>query len=319
MLFNAEALTRLYYFLYLTRSFEELLIKLYAEKVLPEKPMTSTGQEASAVGATFCLRDDDYVLPALRTRGAFFTKGVSAREYLLEVLRKANGISGGRWTAHHLGDMQRGIILGSAVVGSSLPVAVGTALAARTRQTDQATLAFFGDGAASTGACHSAINFAAALNLPVVFVCENNRYSLSTPITTQTRNGDIAERAIGYGIPGDMVDGQDVIEVIHSVGRAVHRARRGDGPSLIECKTYNFRGHSESHHPDDGRPADELTYWRSRDPLEIYRDYLSSSGVRCEALRAVEKRVSEEIDEASAVAMSAPDPDPDNFVQCVFA
>ena len=314
-----DSLLKLYYFLKLTRSFEELLIKLYAEKALPEKPMTSVGQEATAVGATFCLRHDDYVLPALRTRGAYFTKGVTVYEYLLEVFRKAEGISGGKWTAHHMGDMSRGIILGSAVVASSLPVAVGTALSARNRETDQVTLAFFGDGASSTGASHSAINFASTLNLPIVFVCENNRYSLSTPLSNQTRNEDIVDRAVGYGIKGEIANGQDIIEVFQTVNRAVEQAREGSGPTLIECKTYHFRGHSESHHPDDGRPADELSYWRSRDPLETYNQYLAKTGLNEEELQAIDTRIYVEIDKALISARNAPDPSPEDLIRSAFA
>lgn len=319
MSLDPTALLKLYYYLLLTRSFEESLVGLYAAKSLPEKPMTSIGQEATAVGATFCLRDDDFVLPALRTRGAFFTKGITAREYLLEVHRKRDGISGGRWTAHHMGDLKRGVILGSAVVSSSLPVAVGVALSCKLRRTDQVTLAFFGDGGSSTGATHSAMNFAAALNLPIVFLCENNRYSLSTPITVQTRNENIVDRAIGYGIEGDQVDGQDIIEVVHSVTRAVHRARRGDGPSLIEAKTYHFRGHSESHHPDDGRPEEELARWRARDPLRIYERYLAKAGIGESKLQEVRLRVAEDIRGAEEAVRHAPDPSPQGFDWRVYA
>jgi pyruvate dehydrogenase E1 component alpha subunit len=305
--------------MYLTRSFEDLLIRLYSDKKLQEKPMTSIGQEATAVGATYCLREDDYVLPALRTRGAFFTKGISAKEYLLEVLRKGNSISGGRWPAHHLGDMDRGIILGSAVVASSLPVAVGAALSSKIRGTDQVTLAFFGDGASSTGACHSAMNFASVLSLPVIFLCENNRYSLSTPLEKQMKNEDVADRAIGYEMEGDKVDGQDVLEVFYSVSRAVVRARRGEGPGLIECKTYHFRGHSESHPPDDGRPQEELCYWRSRDPLIIFKRHLFSCGLGEKDLQKVEERVGKEIEEAVAYAEKSPEPSADYVKKHVYA
>jgi len=319
MSLDRTALLNLYSKLYLTRAFEEALVSLYAEKSLPEKPMTSIGQEAVAVGATFCLRDDDYVLPALRTRGAFFAKGITAKEYLLEVFRRKESISGGRWTAHHMGDMDRGVILGSAVVSSSLPVAAGTALSAKLRRTDQVALAFFGDGGSSTGATHSAMNFAAALNLPIVFVCENNRYSLSTPISVQTRNENIVDRAFGYGIEGDMVDGQDIIEVVHSVSRAIHRARRGDGPSLIEAKTYHFRGHSESHPPDDGRPGEELAKWRARDPLKLFEEYLTHAGVEADALESTRAGVDEEIREAVKAVKEAPDPSPDELDWRVYA
>ncbi len=319
MLLDTNALLDLYYYLFLTRSFENSLVEMFADKSLPEKPMTSIGQEATAVGATFCLRKDDYVLPALRTRGAFFTKGITATEYLLEVLRKGTSISGGRWTAHHLGDITRGIILGSAVVSSSLPVAAGTALSAKIRGTDQVTLAFFGDGGSSTGEVHSAMNFAAVLNLPVVFVCENNRYSLSTPIALQTRNEDIADRAFGYGMEGDIVDGQDVIEVVHSVSRAVQRARRGSGPSLVECKTYHFRGHSESHHPDDGRPVEELARWRARDPVQLFEAYLKNNGFSDRQLESIRSRVASEIQTAREVAAAAPEPATDAVLWNAYA
>lgn len=316
---NKQFLLNIYYNMSLTRRFEEVLCAHYQQGKLPEKPMTSIGQEASAVGATACLEKDDYVLPSLRTRGSFFAKGMPAKQLLTELHRRANSISGGRWTAHHLGNMDLGIILSSAVIASTIPVAVGAALSAKNRGTKQVALAFFGDGGSSTGAIHESMNFAAVMDLPIIFLCENNKYSLSTPLQLQTKNENIADRAAGYGIEGNIVDGQDVIEVIYAVQRAIHRARHGGGPTLIECKTYKFRGHSESHPPDDGRPKEELELWRKRCPLAIFKRYLIENGVDAAELTGIEEKVAQEMKQAVAYVETCPPPPIEEVEKFVYA
>ena len=271
-----EEVRELYYYLTLTRRFDERINELYKQGGMYEKPISVIGQEATAVGATLALEERDYVGPSLRTRGAFLAKGVTPEEILTEVYRKWDSKSGGRFSAHHMGHHDRRVLLGSYIVGSSVPVAAGVALASKIRGLDEVVLVFYGDGGSSRGDVHEALNIAAVLDLPVIFLCENNLWAVSTPANIQMKNQDVADRAFGYGIPGEIVDGQDIIEVYLATQRAVRRARRGDGPTLIECKTYHFRGHSESHDPDDGRPSEELDVWRSRDPLAIYKQYLQA-------------------------------------------
>lgn len=312
----------LYYKLILTRKFDEKVSQLFREEGLPEKPISGIGQEATSVGATFALEKRDYVMPSLRTRGAFLTKGLTAEELLLEIYRKEGSKSAGRWTAHHVGDLEKGVLLGSAVIGSSVQVAVGTALASQIKGTDQVTLVFFGDGASSGGDIHAAMNFAAVKNLPVIFICENNRWALSTSIAKQMKNPNIADRAIGYGIPGQIVDGQNIVDVYSATKEAVLRARKGDGPTLLECKTYHFRGHSESHQPDDGRPVEELTYWRNRCPVKIYKNYLINEKViKEDEIKLIDDKVTVLIEQAVDKVKKSPDVNPtmDELQKFVFA
>ncbi len=275
---NIKELRRLYYYLSLTRKFDEKVCQLYRDGNLPEKPLSGIGQEATAVGATCALEESDFVLPSLRTRGAFLTKGLTMEEILIESCRKKGSKSEGRWTAHHMADLKKGILLGSGVIGSSVLMAVGAALSSKIKGSDQVVMVFFGDGASSRGDLHEALNFSAVMNLPVVFICENNSWALSTPIKKQMKNENIADRAKGYGIPGQVVDGQNIVEVYNAAKHAVMQARAGSGPTLIECKTYHFRGHSESHDPDDGRPKDELEHWRDRCPVKIFKEILREDG-----------------------------------------
>lgn len=317
-----EQLKELYYQMSLARKVDERICDLYKEGDMPEKPMSGIGQEANSVGATLALRGTDYVAPSLRTKGAFLAKGLSLEEVLTEAYKKEGGKSQGRWTAHHLGDMEKGILLGSAIVASSVTVATGTALASKIKKTDQVTLAFFGDGASSRGDIHASMNFASVRNLPIIFLCENNKWALGTTSTNQMKNQDIADRAIGYGMPGEIVDGQDVIEVYMSALKAVHRARRGDGPTLIECKTYHYRGHSESHDADDGRPEEDLKYWRNRCPLKILKENLIKDGrITQDEMNSIDQEIDAKIEVAIEKVKNLPDADlsKDKLMKHVFA
>jgi len=308
---SKEELMRLYYYLILTRKLDEKINELFREGGMKEKPISGIGQEATAVGATCALREDDFVMPSLRTRGAFLAKGMTPEEILIEAFKKEGSKSQGRWTAHHMGDMSKGVLLGSAIVASSVTVATGVALASKVKRTDQVTMVFFGDGASSRGDVHESLNIAAVKNLPIVFVCENNKWALSTPSYKQMKNQDIADRAIGYGIPGEKVDGQDILEVYLASQRAVLRARRGDGPSLIECKTYHFRGHSESHDPDDNRPKDELEYWRNRCPVKIFRNYIKRDGrITDDEIQNIDQKIEAIIESSVEKVKSLRDVDP---------
>lgn len=319
-MFSKDKAKELYYYLVLSRKYEEKVNHLYHEGIIEEKPMSRIGQEAVSVGATFPLKKDDYVLPSLRTKGAFLTKGISIKECFLELFRKENSLSKGLWTSHHLGDMERGVVLGSAIVSSSLPVATGIALSSKLKKRGQVVVAFFGDGGSSGVDFHTSLNFAAVHDLPIVFVCENNQYALSTYINQQMKNPDIADRACGYGIPGEIVFGQDVLKVYHATEKAINRARKGYGPTLIECKTYRFRGHTESHDPDDGRPKEELQYWRERCPLKLYEDYLlRNTNINKKSLDKINDEVEKEIEEACEYAISSPNSSPEGIEDYVYA
>ena len=309
-----------YYKMLLSREYEQRANALYKEKAFGEKPLSGIGQEAVSVGAVMSLESKDFIAPTLRTKGAFFAKGITVHDCFLQLFRRGESLSEGLWTAHHMGDMNRGVILSSALVASVLPVAAGVAMASQIQKTDAVIVAFFGDGACSRADFHTTMNLAAVRSLPMVFICENNLYALSTPIEDQMKNTNIADRAIGYGIPGVTVDGQDVFTVLDAAQTAIDRARKGEGPTLIVCNTYRFRGHTETHDPIDGRPEDESNLWIQRDPIELCKKrLLESEGFTSEELEAVHVAVLAEIDAAVAYARGAKDADVTDFEALVYA
>ena len=320
MEFSKEVLLRAYRAMFMSRQYENNVNAIFKEKRCKEKPLSGVGQEATGVGMTILLEEKDCVAPTLRSKGAFFGKGMTPEEGFMQLFRCEESQSGGVWTSHHIGVPEKGILLSSAIVASSMSVATGVALAAKLRKTGQVVVAFIGEGSASRGDFHTSINFASVRDLPIVFVCENNLYALSTPISQQTKNPNIADRAVGYGIPGEIVDGQDCVAVMEAAGKAIDRARRGEGPSLIECKTYRFRGHTETHDPDDGRPAQELAAYRSRCPIKLMGEYLTGKGIAAEdELEAIRKDVDEEIAAAIARAEAAPKAHIEDFESLVYA
>ena len=320
MEFKKDTLMKAYRAMYMSRQYENNVNEMFRAKKCSEKPLSGVGQEATGVGMTILLRDEDCVAPTLRSKGAFFGKGMTPEEGFMQLFRRAGSQSGGVWTSHHIGVPEKGILLSSAIVASSLSVATGVALAAKLRKEDRVVVAFIGDGSTSRADFHTAINFAAVQDLPIVFVCENNLYALSTHISEQMKNPNVADRAVGYGIPGEIVDGQDCVKVMEAAEKAIDRARRGEGPSLIECKTYRFRGHTESHDPDDGRPAEELAKYRSRCPIRLMEEYLLENHVANEAeLKAVRDGVDAEIVQAIARSEAAPKADITDFESLVYA
>jgi pyruvate dehydrogenase E1 component alpha subunit len=232
---------------------------------------------------------------------------------------KATGPSKGKWTAHHMGDLELGVLIGSLVIGSQFPIAVGAGLAFKMiKKTDQVCLCYFGDGASNRGDFHEGLNLAAIFKLPVVFICENNLYAVYTPVAKSMLIKDIALRAQGYGIPGKTIDGNDVLEVYRTVQEAVGRARIGEGPTLIECKTYRLRPHCERY--TEERPKEELEYWWRRCPIERFKAYLSSQEILDDELvNKIEKEVNEEIDQAVKFAEESPFPRPDEMFEDVYA
>jgi pyruvate dehydrogenase E1 component alpha subunit len=218
----------------------------------------------------------------------------------------------------HVGDMRVGMVPSFAVVGAGIPIAAGLGLAARVRRTDQVAACFFGDGAANNGVFHEGINMAAVWNLPVVFVCENNLYGASTHVSKVMKVADVADRAPAYGIPGAVVDGNDVAAVHAAAAEAVARARGGGGPTLLECKTYRYGGHSRSD-PGNYRSKEEVAYWKERDPLAVQKRRLLEQRLADEAaLTELEARVGREIEDAVAYARSAPEPGPGQVVRDVY-
>ena len=298
----------IYRWLYLTRHTEERMVEYHHHSPLTELPHVSIGQEAISVGACYNLRADDLILPSLRTRGAFLVKGVSSRQMMAGAFAKVTGSGRGKNTSHHLGDRKVGVIAGSGIVGGHIPLGVGTALAAKLKKKDYVSVVFFGDGASNRGDFHEALNLAAIWKLPVVFICENNLYAISTPASYHVAIKDIADRAAGYGMPGVVVDGNDVLAVYEAAQKAYDRARNGEGPTLLECKTYRWRGHSERD-PRDGRPPEEVESWKQRCPLKKFKEYLLSEKIATEFdLEQIEATVRAEVEDAVKFAEDSPFP-----------
>lgn len=317
---SSKDLIQMYRWLVLIRAFEDRVGELWTQGSLQESPHGSQGQEAIAVGACYGLRQQDQVLPSLRTRGAFFLKGVSLRTQMAGMYAKATGPAGGKATAHHMGDAKHGVLPGSGIVGASITVAVGAALAFKLQHKDHVVVDFFGDGAAQRGDFHEGLNFAGVLKLPVVFLLENNGFAEMTPLAKHFGGSDFACRAQGYGFPGKRVDGNDVLAVYGAVQEAVARARAGEGPTLVECVTYRLRGHSESHPPTELRTLEEIEAWRAKDPLPRFQAFLAERALLPDSVRqTIEVEVKAEIEDAVKWAEDSPAPSADELYRHVYA
>lgn len=313
-----EDLMRMYRLMLLTREFEMRLAKLNLQTGLPENPHLCVGEEAVGVGSCYGLRKDDFVLPTLRGRSIFLTKGIPSSNLMAAVYGKATGPSKGKYTSHHMGDLDRGILAGSLIIGSQYPIAVGAGLAMKVKKTDQVCLCYFGDGASNRGDFHEGLNLAAILKLPVIFICNNNLYAIEMPVSRAMLIPNIALRAQSYGMPGKTVDGMDVVEVHQAVQEAIHRARSGGGPSLIECKTYRLRSHCERF--PETRSQEELDYWWERCPIKRFRGTLLAKKVLDEpGAQKIEKEVEKEIDQAVKFAEDSPFPKPEEIFEDVYA
>lgn len=294
------------------RHFDERASKMVKRGQIPGTVHTSIGQEAQVVGACMALGDGDYMTGNHRSHGHPIGKGSPLGPLMAELVGKATGVCGGKGGSLHLADFSVGSLGESGIVGSSIPIATGAALSAKILRNGRVALAFFGDGAANQGCLYEAMNLAGVWDLPVVFLCENNQYALSTPAHTVT-SGVIAERAAGFGIAGVRVeDGQDVLAVHAATLDAVERGRRGDGPTLVEVVTYRFREHSEGLRLGvDYRDSAEKEEWLGRDPIVLFRTQLVEMGMATEAeLDELEAGVLDEVEAAFKFTEASPFPDP---------
>ena len=288
----------------LIRRFEERVYYLFLEGEIPGTLHQYQGQEAVAVGVCGALERSDWITSTHRPHGHALAKGVSARAAMAELYGKATGCCRGRGGSMHLGDASVGMPPAIAIVGGGNTVVTGIGLAFKLRRTGQVAACFFGEGASNEGAFHEGLNFAAVLRLPVVFVCENNLYGASTPFGRVSLVPDVASRAAAYGVTGTIVDGMDVLAVRGAATAAVAAARAGQGPSLLECKTYRFVGHSRSD-ARGYRTREEEEEWRALDPIERIRPLIHR-----DAARSAEAAVGAELDDAVEFARESPDPDP---------
>jgi acetoin:2,6-dichlorophenolindophenol oxidoreductase subunit alpha len=303
---EAEQLLALYEQMAIIRLTEKAAHDLFMAGLVKGTTHLAAGQEAVAVGAGAALRPDDYVFATYRGHHHAMARGATAEECLAELMSKDTGLCRAKGGSMHLTKADHNMLGSYAIVGSHLPMAVGAAWSAQLRGTEQIAVAFFGDGATNIGAFHEALNLAAVWKLPVLFVCENNLYMEYTPIAAVTAVAHpAADRAPAYGLPAEVIDGNDV-EVVHdAVKRAADRARAGEGPTIIEAETYRHFGHSRAD-PAKYRPAEEVERWMQRDPLDLLRDKLAALGV---SVKGVAERAAQHVERAVVNARKAPPPD----------
>jgi acetoin:2,6-dichlorophenolindophenol oxidoreductase subunit alpha len=291
------------------RGVENRIQKLFAEGHVRGSTHLANGQEAVSVGIARVLDPDDVVTCTYRGHGHALALGVTAAGVIGEICGRTIGCAGGLGGSMHLVEPSIGLLPTAAIIGAGLPIACGAAMAARARKNGRVAVAIFGDGSANIGAFHEALNFAAINKLPVIFVCENNLYGEYTRIQLSTPIEDIALRAASYNMPGVIVDGQDVDKVAEAMTEAVQRARRGEGPSLVEMKTYRYSGHSRSD-PATYRPAGELDAWLKRDPINIFADRLVEEKVLSPGgLEQIQAETNEAIEQVVAEVLDSPAPD----------
>lgn len=307
---DGEKIVSMYEKMFLLRKYEEKIYFLFLEGIMPGTIHQSQGQEATAVGMLFDLRKEDYITSTHRPAGHCLAKGVSVDSMMAEMFAKKTGCCKGKGGAMHTGDISVGAIPAIAIVGGGMPVAVGVGLSCKMRKTDNVVVCFFGDGASNEGSFHESMNAAAIWNLPVVFACENNLYGASTHINKVTKIKDLAVRGDAYGIPWEIVDGNDVIKVNEAATRAIERARKGSGPTFLELKTYRRSGHSRND-ACGYRDKSEEKEWFDKDPLIICRNYILEKKLSTtQDLELLEKKVLKQIDNAVEYAKSSPSPEP---------
>jgi len=302
------------------RAFEDKVFELLARDIAKGASHVYAGQEAVAVGACASIGDKDYITSTHRGHGHCIARGGDLNLMLAELCGKATGYCRGRGGSMHIADVSVGNLGATGIVGGNIPVATGAALACKMRKTDSVVLCFFGDGASNNGTFHESLNMAGLWKLPVIYICENNRYGMSVSVERACSVKDIAIRAIAYNMPGKIVDGMNLLEVKAAVAEAVARARKGNGPTLIECKTYRYRGHSRSD-PKKYRTKEEEKYWHDRDPIKMFSEHLvSEAGWKKEGVDEVQAEVNREIAEAEDFAVNkSPYPKPEEVYEDVYA
>lgn len=301
------------------RLFEEKVFESYAQNLVPGTIHLYAGEEAVAVGVCSNLGIDDYITSTHRGHGHCIAKGADLKRTMAEILGKRTGYCKGKGGSMHIADFSIGMLGATAVVGAGLPIAVGAGLSIRLRKTGQVVACFFGEGASNQGTFHESINMASTWKLPVVFVCENNLYAMGTRQSKVMAIENVADRAVAYGIPGVVTDGNDVLAVYDAAQNAIKRARDGGGPTLIECKTYRQKGHSRVD-AAKYRPKEEVEQWLGKDPIRRFRErLLQRDSLTITEIEQIEKEVLAEIEEAFKFALESPFPAPEEALEDVYA
>ncbi len=310
---------QLYYWMKLIRAFEERVSRLHRQNKILGGVYSGAGQEAIVTGICAPLKDGDFVAPLHRDMGVFIMRGVEPSRLMAQLMGKETGLSRGKDSFLHGGDMEHFVFGSTSMLGSSLPVAVGAALKFKMKRDPNIAVAFFGEGASSRGDVHEAMNFAGVHKLPVLFVCENNRYAYSTPLEKQMAIEDVADRAEAYGFKGHVCSGNDLLAVLEVTERVVDKVRAGEGPALIECKTYRYRGHSE-HDAALYRDKEELIEWESRDPIPRFEFYLEKKGHDIKRIREqIDEKTNQVVQQAVDYAEQSPLPDPKEALEDLYA
>ena len=301
------------------RDFEETAWTLFTENKLRGSVHLYTGEEAVAAAVCSQLSDDDYIASTHRGHGHCIAKGAQLDRALAELMGKATGYCKGRSGSMHIADFSKGNLGANAIVGGGIPIAVGGGLAIKMQNRQNVSVAFFGDGASNQGTFHEAINLAAVWKLPVIFICENNQYGMTVPVWQSTSVENISDRAAGYGISGETVDGNDAAAVFDAFARAKMRAVNGEGPTILECKTYRWRGHWTGD-PEPYRTREEVEDWKqNKDPIVRFRSYLLEHEIAAaEELDEIETKAADKMAEAVTFALNSPEPDPAHVLDDVF-
>jgi pyruvate dehydrogenase E1 component alpha subunit len=300
------------------RFFEEKVFELYGQNLVPGTIHLYAGEEAVAVGICSSLREDDLITSTHRGHGHCIAKGAELKRVMAEILGKKTGYCKGKGGSMHIADFSVGMLGATAVVGAGLPIAVGAGLTTKLRRKDQVVACFFGEGASNQGTFHESLNLASTWSLPVIFVCENNLYAMGTRQSRIMKLQNVADRAVAYGMPGEVVDGNDVLDVYQAACRAVQRARNGEGPTLIECKTYRHKGHSRVDSAKY-RDKEEVQEWLAKDPVKRLREkMLRDNTLSQEEVEKIEKKASADVEEAARFAMDSPYPSPEEALEDVY-
>ena len=314
-----ENILKMYQAMLKIRYFENEITNVYSRGLMPGLAHLYIGEEAVAVGVCSNLTKRDFAVSTHRGHGHLIAQGADLKKMMAEVLGKEAGYCKGKGGSMHISDFSKGILGANGIVGAGIPIATGSGYSAKVRGTDQVTVAFFGDAASNQGTFHESINMVAAWKLPVVYVCENNLYGISVDIRKVTNTKDIATRALAYDIPGVLVDGNDILEVYRVTKEAVKRARKGEGPSLIECKTYRWKGH---HLGDPGRVyrlEKETKGWMTRCPIKTYKvRLLNENVVTDKELVIIEENIKQMVEEAANFAIKSPYPKEEEAFEDLF-
>jgi pyruvate dehydrogenase E1 component alpha subunit len=319
MVLSKEKMLDMYRKMVTIRAFEYKVKDLFARGKIVGAVHLSIGEEAVPVGVCSALQKGDYVLSNHRGHGHCIALGVDVKRMMAELFGRQDGVCKGKGGSMHLADFSVGMLGASAIVGGGLPLAVGAGLSSKMQKTNQVTVVFFGDGASNQGTFHESLNLAAIWHLPVLFVCENNQYAESTPVTKVMLAKNVSDRASAYGIPGVLVDGMDVVAVRDATEEAVNRAREGQGPTLLECKTYRYLGHEEGDPWTTYRSENEVEEWKKKDSTSKFRKTLIDKGICTETgLTEIESEVKKLVDDAIKFADESPWPKPEEALKDVF-